>query len=93
MLLDLGFPVLALALVVALVGIVLAMIGARRDDLALVASARNAVLAVAALVLLAAVLLWIALLTDQFQFEYVASHVERDLSPFYKFSADRKSVV
>ena len=87
MLLDLGFPVLALALVVALVGIVLAMIGARRDDLALVASARNAVLAVAALVLLAAVLLWIALLTDQFQFEYVASHVERDLSPFYKFSA------
>ena len=87
MLLDLGFPVLALALVVALVGIVLAMVGARRDDLALVASARNAVLTVAALVLLAAVLLWIALLTDQFQFEYVASHVERDLSPFYKFSA------
>lgn len=60
MLLDLGFPVLALALVVALVGIVLANGGARRDDLALVASVLNAVLTVAALVLLAAVLLWIA---------------------------------
>lgn len=87
MLLDLGFPVLALALVVAVVGIVLALLGARRDDPNLVASARNAVLAVAGLVLFAAVLLWIALLTDQFQFEYVASHIERNLSPFYKFSA------
>lgn len=87
MLLDLGFPVLALALVVAIIGIALALLGGRRDDLALVASARNAVFAVAALVLTAAVLLWIALLTNQFQFEYVASHVERNLPVFYKFSA------
>ncbi len=87
MLFDLGFPMLALALVTALVGAGLALLGAQRNDESLVISARNALFATAGLIALASVLLWVALLTDQFQFEYVASHTERNLPAFYKFSA------
>jgi cytochrome c-type biogenesis protein CcmF len=87
MLFDLGYPALALALGIALGGIFFSVEGARRGRADIVAAGRNAVYVVGALVLFASVLLWLALLTSQFQLEYVASHTERSLSLFYKFSA------
>lgn len=47
----------------------------------------NAVYAVAALVLLATIILWYGLLTDQFQVTFVWNHSERALPTFYKISA------
>ena len=55
---DLGYVALILALVLAVYGIVVSLIGARRNMPELVASGRNAVYVVGALVLVAAVLLW-----------------------------------
>ena len=84
---DLGYVALVLALVLALYGAVVSVLGGTRRMPELVASGRNAVYAVGGLVLLAAILLWVALLTDQFQLEYVATHTERSLPIFYKISA------
>ncbi len=84
---DLGYVALVLGLVLALYGAVVSVVGARRRVAELVASGRNAVYAVGALVLLAALVLWSALLTNQFQLEYVATHSERSLPTFYKISA------
>jgi cytochrome c-type biogenesis protein CcmF len=53
----------------------------------LVNSGRNAIYVVSALVLVAALMLWRALLTDQFQLEYVVTHTERTLPVLYKISA------
>ena len=84
---DLGYVALVLGLVLALYGAVVSVVGARRQVSELVASGRNAVYAVGALVLTAALVLWSALLTNQFQLEYVATHSERSLPTFYKISA------
>ncbi len=84
---DLGYISLILGLVIALYGVVVSLLGAFRRMPELVTSGRNAVYTVGGLVLLAAVLLWRALLTDQFSLEYVATHTERNLPSFYKFSA------
>jgi cytochrome c-type biogenesis protein CcmF len=84
---DLGYVALVLGLVLALYGAVVSVVGARRQVAELVASGRNAVYAVGALVLAAALVLWSALLTNQFQLEYVATHSERSLPAFYKISA------
>ena len=84
---DLGYIAFVLALVTALYGAVVSVMGARRNVAELVNSGRNAVYAAAALVLLASLLLWRALLTDQFQLEYVATHSERSLPFYYKLSA------
>jgi len=78
---------LVLALVLAIYGIVVSIAGARRGMVELTTSGRNAIYAVGALVLLAAVMLWRALLTNQFQLEFVAEHSERALPLLYKFSA------
>ena len=53
----------------------------------LVASGRNAIYAVGALVLLASLLIWRALLTNEFQIEYIAGHSERALPTLFKISA------
>jgi len=84
---DLGYIALILALVVSLYGILVSLLGARRSLPELISSGRNAIYVVGGLVLLAAVLIWYALLTDQFQLEYVVTHTERNLPTLYKFSA------
>jgi cytochrome c-type biogenesis protein CcmF len=84
---DLGFVALVLALILSIYGIVASVLGARRSLPELVDSGRNAIYVVGALVLLAALILWRALLTDQFQLEYVATHTERSLPLVYKISA------
>ncbi len=84
---DLGYIALVLGLVLALYGTVASVLGGRRNMPELIASGRNAVYAVSGLVLLAALLLWQALLTDQFQLEYVATHTEVALPTLYKISA------
>ena len=84
---DLGYVALVLGLVLAIYGMVASILGARRDLTELVVSGRNAIYAVGGLVLLAALLLWQALLTDQFQLEYVVTHSERNLPTLYKISA------
>ena len=84
---DLGSMALALALLLSLYGVAASVLGARRNVPELVASGRNALFVVAGLVLLAALTLWQALLTDQFQLEYVATHTERNLPLLYKLSA------
>jgi len=84
---DLGYVALVLGLVLSLYGVLASILGARRNLPELVASGRNAVYVVGGLVLLATLLLWHALLTDQFQLEYVATHTERSLPTFFKISA------
>lgn len=84
---DLGYIALVLALLLAVYGFVVSIVGARRDLPALVASGRNATYAVGGLVLLAAGLLLRALLTSEFNLEYVYSYTERNLPTLYKFSA------
>jgi cytochrome c-type biogenesis protein CcmF len=84
---DLGFVALILAFVLAIYGIVVSVVGARRGMPELVASGRNAVFVVGALVLLAAGLMWRALLTNEFNVEFVATHSERSLPTLFKFSA------
>ncbi len=58
---------------------------ARRERLT--ASGKNAVLAMSALVMLASLGLWRALLTDDFSVEYVAEHSNRTLAPMYKVTS------
>ena len=87
MMTDLGYVALVLALVLSIYGVLVSVLGARRGLPEMVASGRNAVYVVGGLVLLAAITLWHALLTDQFQLEYVVTHTERNLPTLYKFSA------
>lgn len=84
---DLGYIALVLALVLSTYGIVVSVLGARRNLPELVASGRNAIYVVGGLVLIAAVLMWRALLTSDFNLSYVYSHTERNLPTLFKFSA------
>jgi len=84
---DVGYIAFVLALVLSLYGIVVSVLGARRNLPELVASGRNATYVVGGLVLIAALTLWYALLTNQFQVEFIATHSERNLPTFYKISA------
>src|SRR5512139_1560099 len=84
---DLGYIALILGLIISIYGILVSVVGALRNMPALIASGRNAIYVVGGLVALAAGLVWYALLTDQFQLEYVATHTERSLPFLYKFSA------
>ncbi|MBW7881402.1 MAG: heme lyase CcmF/NrfE family subunit [Caldilineaceae bacterium] len=87
MIFDIGFLILVTALVLALFGIVAGYWGGKLRNSKLAQSSFNAVYAVAALVLMAAVILWYGLLADAFQLTYVWNHSERALPTFYKFSA------
>lgn len=84
---DLGYLSLVLAFIVTLYGIAISLIGAWRRDELLALSGRNALFAVAALVTLATVAMWYLLISNDFSNEYVASHSERSLPLFYRFSA------
>lgn len=84
---DVGYIAFVLAFVLSLYGVVVSVLGARRNLPEFIASGRNATYAVGGLVLVAALTLWYALLTDQFQIEFIATHSERNLPLLYKFSA------
>ncbi len=87
MIFNIGYLALVIGLVVALFGTFAGYWGGRTRSANLADSSFHAVYAVGALVVLASVILWYGLLTDQFQVNYVWSHSERALSSFYKFSA------
>ena len=87
MIFNVGYLILITALVLAAFGTVAGFAGGQLGNQRLRQSSFNAVYAVAGLVGIASLLLWYALLTDQFQVTYVWNHSERALPNFYKFSA------
>src|SRR5579875_3330369 len=82
-----GRLALAIALILAFYSIGANLIGIRRGRSELLASARHAVWAMAAMVALAAGALWSALLQSDFSLEYVASYTSTTLPTFYKITA------
>lgn len=84
---DLGYISLLLALIVAIYGIAVSLYGAFRRDTSLTVSGRNALYVAAGFVAIATLALWYLLITNDFSIEYVASHSERALPLFYRFSS------
>jgi cytochrome c-type biogenesis protein CcmF len=82
-----GQTALALALVLALYSIGANLYGLRRRRDDVLASARHALWAMAAMVALAAGALWSALLRSDFSLEYVASYSSTTLPTIYKITA------
>jgi cytochrome c-type biogenesis protein CcmF len=82
-----GRLALAIALILAFYSIGANLIGIRRGRSELLASARHALWAMAAMVALAAGALWSALLQSDFSLEYVASYTSTTLPTFYKITA------
>ncbi len=84
---DLGYVSLLLSFFLALYAAGAAFFAARRNQLPLYASARNAAFAVAALTTLAVGILEWALITHQFRFEYVALQTSLAQPLLYNVSA------
>ena len=84
---DIGYIALFLALIVSIYAAIAFIFGARRKHPALIQSARNSLLAVCGLVSISVAILIYALVTHDFQIEYVASYTSRDLSLTYLLSA------
>jgi len=84
---DLGYASLLLSLVLSLYAAGAAFFAARRNRLALFASARNAMFVIAALTTLAVGVLEWALITHQFRLEYVAIQTSRAQPLLYNISA------
>lgn len=84
---DVGYITLVLALVASLYSAIAFIFGAKRQNQALMNSARITVLAAFTLVSAAVVTLAIALVTHDFSIEYVASYSSRDMSLPYLLSA------
>jgi cytochrome c-type biogenesis protein CcmF len=82
-----GALALRLALLAALYAVVAAILGARARRPALVASSRHAAYVVNALVAIAALVLWRALLAHDFSLEYVAAYSSTTLSTPYTIAA------
>ncbi|MBI4289564.1 MAG: heme lyase CcmF/NrfE family subunit [Chloroflexi bacterium] len=80
---SLGSLALFLTLAVSIYATVVSWLGGRTGRLELVASARNAIFAIAGLTSLATFLLLYAFLTHDFRIEYVALYSSRDMSPTY----------
>jgi cytochrome c-type biogenesis protein CcmF len=87
MIFNVAYLLLITAAVLAVFGIFAGVWGGQKRLARFAYASFNAVYAVGALVLLAAIILWYALLTDQFQVTFVWNHSERALPTFYKFSA------
>jgi len=87
MIFNVGYLILITALVLAAFGIVTGMMGGWQRNARLIQSSYNSVWAVAGLVMIASLILWYALLADQFQVIYVWNSSERALPTFYKFAA------
>ncbi len=82
-----GSLTLVTAFVLALYGFIAAAIGARKQLPDLVRSARNALLAMTGLVVLASLALVAAFLTHDFELSYVAEHSSRQMPPAYVIAA------
>ncbi|MGD2069094.1 MAG: heme lyase CcmF/NrfE family subunit [Gemmatimonadota bacterium] len=80
----LGELALWAALPVAIWGMVMGFVGGQRNRGDLVLSAERSVYAVFGLLLLAAIGITVAFLTDQYQYAYVANYSSRNLDTFYK---------
>ncbi len=83
---DIGYIALFLALVASLYSAGAYIFGFRGNHRALIRSAKNGLLAACGLVSLSVVALLYALVTHDFQIEYVASYTSRDLSLTYLLS-------
>jgi cytochrome c-type biogenesis protein CcmF len=84
---DIGYIALLLALVASIYAVIAFVFGVRGRHPELVASAKNSLLGVCGLVSLSVAILLYALLTHDFQIEYVAAYTSRDLSLPYLISA------
>ena len=84
---DIGYIALLLALVASIYSAIAFVLGEKGRYQALIESARNSLLAVYGLVSLSIAALVYALVTHNFQIEYVASYSSRDLSLPYVLSA------
>lgn len=82
-----GQLALALALIVASYSIVANLTGVRHHLPALLMSARHALWAMAAMVSVATLALWMSLLQNDFSLEYVASYSSLTLPAIYKMTA------
>jgi cytochrome c-type biogenesis protein CcmF len=87
MIFNIGYLILITAFVLAAFGIVTGILGGQQRNARLIQSSYNSVLAVAGLVVVASLILWYALLADQFQVVYVWNSSEKALPTFYKFAA------
>ncbi|MFC2035234.1 heme lyase CcmF/NrfE family subunit [Chloroflexota bacterium] len=84
---DIGYIVLILALVASFYSTITFILGVRMRSQALITSGKNGLLVVCGLVSLSVAALIYALVTHDFQIEYVFSHTSRDLSLPYLLSA------
>ncbi len=84
---DIGYIALLLALVVAVYSAIASIVGAQKKHPELQASARNGLLVVFGLISTAVGVLLYALITHNFQIEYVANYTSSDMSLPYLFSA------
>jgi cytochrome c-type biogenesis protein CcmF len=84
---DIGYIALFLALVASMYSALTFVFGVRGKHRALIESARNGLLAVCGLVSISVAVLLYALITHDFQIEYVANYTSRDLSSAYLISA------
>ncbi|MGA7619207.1 MAG: hypothetical protein WBV99_07495, partial [Candidatus Binatus sp.] len=84
---ELGNLALAIALILAVYSIVANIYGARRNAPDFVVSARHAIWSMCAMVTIAIVVLWVALLRSDFSLEYVASYSSTTLPTVYKITS------
>src|SRR5579863_5913637 len=84
---QLGNLALSIALILAVYSIAANIYGARRNAPDFVVSARHALWAMCAMVTIAVVVLWVALLRSDFSLEYVAAYSSTTLPTVYKFTS------
>ncbi len=84
---DLGYFALLLGLFTASYALLIDVLGAWREEPALIKSARNAVVACWICLTAAMVTLWVMLIRCDFSSVYVAEHISRALPLAYRFSA------
>ena len=84
---DIGYITLLLALGAAIYTVFVYILGIRKKHPALLQSARNGLIAVCGLLSVSVMVMLIAILTHNFQIEYVASYTSRDMSLSYLLSA------
>ena len=92
MLYNVGYLVLITAMLLTVFGVGVGLWGGQTRNAKLAASSFNVVYATAVLVGLAAIILWYALLTDQFQLTYVWNGHCRLFTSFPHFGAGKRGV-
>src|SRR5665648_1062861 len=84
---QIGYTALLLAVMLAAYGAVMPVVGARLGRRDLIQSGLHSAYALAAVVGVAAVVLWIAMMTRDYSNYYVWQYTSNDLNGFYTFSA------